>query len=82
MSVDALVDELRSKVAEMSEGKLTAQSIDPAGHLFDYGYVDSLSAVMFIAYIEERWGVAIEDVDLVEKLTNLRAIAERIHQSL
>lgn len=82
MSVDSIVDELRQKVAELSEGKLTADGIDPAGHLFDYGYVDSLTAVVFMAYVEERWGVAIEDVELLEKLNTVRAIAERVHQSL
>ena len=39
------------------------------GHLFDYGYVDSLSAVMFLAWIEESFGVHIEEAGLADRGT-------------
>jgi len=81
VTLDALIDDMRKKVAELSDGKLTAAAIDPAGHLFDFGYVDSLTAVSFLAYVEDRWGVTIEDVDVVEKLTTIRAIAEHVQRS-
>jgi acyl carrier protein len=79
--VQEIVAELRKQLAELSEGKLDAAAIEPAGHLFDYGYVDSLSAVMFLAHIEERYGVHIEDMDLVEKYTTLDAIARHVLES-
>jgi acyl carrier protein len=75
---EALVEALRGIVAELSEGKLTASQIDPDAHLFDYGYVNSLSAVMFLAHISEHHGVEIEDVELIEEVTTLRAVARRI----
>jgi len=78
MGVDGVVLELKQKLAELSEGKLQAGAIDAKGHLFDYGYVDSLSAVMFLAHIEEQYGVHIEDMDLVEKYTTLDAIARHV----
>ena len=78
MGVDGIVPELKQKLAELSEGKLQASAIDAKGHLFDYGYVDSLSAVMFLAHIEEKYGVHIEDMDLVEKYTTLDAIARHL----
>ena len=77
-----IADDLRQQLAELSEGKLSADSIDEAGHLFDYGYVDSLSAVTFLAQIEDRYGVRIDDVDLVERLNTLRAIAQHVHENL
>jgi acyl carrier protein len=76
-----LLEELKQQLAELSEGKLAAASIDAKGHLFDYGYVDSLSAVMFLAHIEEKYGVHIEDMDLVEKYTTLEAVAQHVAES-
>jgi acyl carrier protein len=81
MGVDEIVAGLAQQLAELSEGKLAAGTIDARGHLFDYGYVDSLSAVMFLAHIEEKYGVHIEDMDLVEKYTTLDAIARHIGES-
>jgi len=71
-----LVEGLRAILAEVSEGKLRARDIDPSANLFDYGYVDSLSGVMFLARIEETWGVQIEDFDLVKRLNTIQAVAE------
>lgn len=76
--VEDVVAALREVVAELSEGKLAAAQIDADAHLFDYGYVNSLSAVMFLAHISERYGVEIEDVALIEEVTTLRAVAERV----
>jgi D-alanine--poly(phosphoribitol) ligase subunit 2 len=75
---DELLEALRAVVAELSEGKLAASQIDADAHLFDYGYVNSLSAVMFLAHVAERHGVEIEDVELIEEVTTLRAVARRI----
>jgi len=81
MDVQEIVTGLKKQLAELSEGKLDAGAIESTGHIFDYGYVDSLSAVMFLAHIEEQYGVHIEDMDLVEKYTNLDAIARHIAES-
>jgi acyl carrier protein len=77
-SAGEIVQELRSRLVELAEGKLSADAIDPSRHLFDHGYVDSLSAVMLLAYIEERWGVEIEDTQLLAECSTLDAIARRI----
>jgi acyl carrier protein len=80
-AAENLVEELRALLVEVSDGKLQAQHIDPSANLFDFGYVDSLSGVMFLARIEERWGVHIEDFDLVEQLNTLEAVAAHLHAS-
>jgi acyl carrier protein len=80
-AAENLVEELRALLVEVSDGKLGAQQIDPAANLFDFGYVDSLSGVMFLARIEERWGVHIEDFDLVERLNTLEAVAAHVRAS-
>ena len=76
------VEALRAMLVEVSEGKLKARDIDPGANLFDYGYVDSLSGVMFLARIEEQWGVQIEDVDLMRRLNTLEALAAHLNASL
>ena len=76
-----LVGELCALLVEVSEGKLKPEDIDPAANLFDFGYVDSLSGVMFLARIEEQWGVHIEDFDLVERLNTLEAVAAHVAAS-
>ena len=80
-AAENLVEELRALLVEVSDGKLGAQQIDPAANLFDFGYVDSLSGVMFLARIEERWGVHIEDFDLEERLNTLEAVAAHVRAS-
>jgi acyl carrier protein len=72
---------LRSLLVELSDGKLREDDVDPTANLFDFGYVDSLSGVTFIAEIEARYGVRIEDLDLVERLTTLDAIAAHVHEN-
>ena len=81
MSAEEIVQKLKQQLAELSEGKLDATKIESKGHLFDYGYVDSLSAVMFLAWIEESFGVHIEDLDLIEKYTTLDAIARHVAEN-
>ena len=81
MGVDEIVAGLAQQLAELSEGKLAAGAIDAKGHLFDYGYVDSLSAVSSWRTSRTKYGVQIEDMDLIEKYTTLDAIARQIAES-
>lgn len=81
MGAEEIVQKLKQQLAELSEGKLDAAGIDAKGHLFDYGYVDSLSAVMFLSHIEDTYGVHIEDLDLIEKYTTLDAIARHVAEN-
>jgi acyl carrier protein len=62
-------------LAEHSDGQLATNDIDPDEHLYDAGYVDSQSSVALLAFIEERWGVEISEVDLVGRLASVSALA-------
>jgi acyl carrier protein len=77
-----LVEALCALLAEVSEGKLHVRDIEPTANLFDFGYVDSLSGVMFLARVEEQWGVHIEDFDLVERLNTIEALAAHLRSNL
>lgn len=80
-TVESLREELRALLVEVSDGKLQGGDIDPAANIFDFGYVDSLSGVMFLARIEEEWGVQIDDFELVETLNTLDAVTAHIQAS-
>ena len=72
---DALRDELRDLLVQATEGKFSADEIDPSANFFDYGYVDSLSGVVFLAEIEDRGerrhaGIIDENVDAAEALAD------------
>jgi acyl carrier protein len=73
-----LVESLRNRLAAISDGKLNVSEIDASAHLFDYGYVDSLTAVTFLAHVEETYGVRIDDVELIESCPTVDGIADRI----
>lgn len=74
---DVLAD-LEATVIQLSESKLAPGDLDPNGHMFDFGYVDSLSAVNLLGHIEERYGVSVPDVELVGRLSSLQALADHI----
>jgi acyl carrier protein len=66
---------LRGFFAERSGGALTADAIDPSVHLFNAGYVDSMSSLTLLDFIEERYGVTVPEVDLVGPLCTLSGLA-------
>jgi acyl carrier protein len=73
-----LRDELLELLVAATEGKFRPDEIDPAANFFDYGYVDSLSGVVFLAEIEERYGVEIDDMEVVERLNTLEQLAAHV----
>jgi acyl carrier protein len=77
---DPLLEALRADIVALSEGKLALGEIDAEADVFDYGYLSSLTAVTFLMQIEERYGVEIEDLEIVEQFSTLSALADRIRQ--
>jgi acyl carrier protein len=73
-----VLNDLRKRIVALSEGKLRAEEIDAQGNIFDYGYVDSLSVVSFLAQIEDDYGTRIPDLELIDRLSTLDAIAAHI----
>jgi acyl carrier protein len=78
---DEIIAHLRSRLVFLAEGKLRADEVDPTAHLFDYGYIDSLSAVTFLTEIEQSYGVRIEDVEILDQFGTLDAIVRRIRSA-
>ena len=66
---------LRRFFAERSGGALTPDAIDPSVHLFNSGYVDSMSSLALLDFIDERYGVTVPEVELVGPLCTLAGLA-------
>jgi acyl carrier protein len=74
----SVIRTLQDHVAEGSRGRLSAKDVEPQGPLFDRGYLDSFSYVTFLAFIEEKYGVRIDDSQLAGHLTTIAAMADHI----
>jgi acyl carrier protein len=74
----SVIQALRHHVAEGSQGRLRAREIQEDGQLFDRGYLDSFSYVEFLAFIEQTYGVRIDDSQLAGQLNTIAAMAEHI----
>lgn len=74
-SVAGIVDDLRRYIESKGRGRWAADEVDADINLWDAGYVDSLSYVEFLVYIEAQYGVSIPDVELTDRLSTLEALA-------
>jgi acyl carrier protein len=75
-----VIEALRNHVAEGSGGRLRAQDIREGAELLNTGYLDSFSYVEFLAFIEQTYGVRIDDSQLAGHLNTIAAMAEHILQ--
>ena len=74
----SVVETLRATVARISRDHLPPESIDIRAHLLDSGYIDSLSSTELLADIERRYGVRIDEMQIVGKLCTIDALAREI----
>jgi acyl carrier protein len=73
---DAIVRALAAQLVKQSENGLTYESIDPNAGMCDRGYLDSLSYVAFVVFVEETYGVRISDYQLTNSLRTVSAVAD------
>ena len=72
----AVVHALATQLVKQSENGLTYESIDPDAGMCDRGYLDSLSYVAFLVFVEETYGVRISDYQLTNSLRTVSAVAD------
>ena len=78
-SREAVEHALVKQIVKQSENKLTHDAIDPDADMCDRGYLDSLTYVAFLVFVEETYGVRIRDHELtVGKLRTVSAVADRV----
>ena len=73
-----IAGELRIEIARESDGQVEADGFDGQASLIDDGILDSLGSVRILLLIEERYGVHIEEVDLLGRLHCLDALAGHV----
>ncbi len=79
MDVTDIQTWLLHTIVELSEKRLTSDRINPTNHMLDSGYIDSLSAVVVLAEIEERWAVEVDEACLIGEAGTLQGLAAFIH---
>ena len=77
-SHEAVVRALVEQIVKQSENALTYDSIDPDAVMCDRGYLDSLTYVAFLVFVEERYGVRISDHQLTSRLRTVSGVADWI----
>lgn len=78
--MSAIIEQLKTLIAEELDVNLKAEEIDENASLFEDGLgFDSIAVVEFIAAIEKHFGLQFVDSDLsLEAFSSLNAIAECI----
>jgi acyl carrier protein len=74
----SVLDMLRATISRISRDHIPPESLELRAHLLDSGYVDSLSATELLTEIERRYGVRIDEMDIVGRLCTIEALAREI----
>jgi acyl carrier protein len=77
-SRDDLIRDLSRHIATHSDGKLSLADVDPEAEMCDRGYLDSLTYVSFLVFVEETYGVRILDHQLTGNLKTLSAVVDHV----
>lgn len=77
-----IVESLRRVVVEQADGTRAPADVGTADHLYDCGHVDSIGGLALLGFIEDRYGVTIDEADLVGRLYSLDALARHILSSV
>ena len=70
--------ELTQRIVGLSRGRLQPADLDPVGRLLDRGWVDSITLVELLAFVEARWRVRVAETRLTGRLGTLAALAEHV----
>lgn len=81
-SVDDILADLIAQVCESMPDPRLPEEIDPALHVYDAGYVTSITAADLLAHIDRRYGLDLSETQLIGPLQNLAALAAHIHENV
>jgi acyl carrier protein len=77
-SREAVVRSLVRQIVKQADNQLTYESVDPDAVMCDRGYIDSLTYVEFLVFVEETYGVRILDHQLRGNLRTVSEVADWI----
>lgn len=75
---DQIVSDLVAQICTTMPDPRPFEEIDVQIHMYDAGYVTSITAADLLAHIEGRYGVDISETKLIGPLQNLEALASHI----
>jgi len=81
LSIEQIAADLVAHLCTTMPDPRPAEEIDLRVHIYDAGYVTSISAADLLAHIEQRYGLDISETKLIGPLQNLEALARYIHSS-
>ncbi len=77
-TLEEIVADLVVHVCTTMPDPRSPEEIDPRIHMYDAGYVTSITAADLLAHIEARYGVDISETKLIGPLQNLETLARHI----
>jgi acyl carrier protein len=75
---EQIITDLVAQVCTTMPDPRPFEEIDTNIHMYDAGYVTSITAADLLAHIESRYGVDISETKLIGPLQNLEALATHI----
>ena len=78
LSIEEITRDLVAHILTTMPDPRPAEEIDHHVHMFDAGYVTSISAADLLAHIEATYGLDISETKLIGPLQNLHALASFI----
>jgi D-alanine--poly(phosphoribitol) ligase subunit 2 len=76
MDPNDIIAQLRQFIRAQFNVAESDADFDDNVHLFDYGYIDSFGAVTLTSYVENTFGIRIQDNDMIAfPLNTIREIA-------
>jgi acyl carrier protein len=79
---EQIVIDLVAQVCTTMPDPRPFEEIDTRIHMYDAGYVTSITAADLLAHIESRYGVDISETKLIGPLQNIEALAGHIESEL
>lgn len=75
---EQILSDLVAQICATMPDPRPAEEIDTRVHMYDAGYVTSITAADLLAHIDARYGVDISETKLIGPLQNLEALASHI----
>ncbi|MBW2725050.1 MAG: acyl carrier protein [Deltaproteobacteria bacterium] len=75
---EQILSDLVAQICATMPDPRPAEEIDPRVHMYDAGYVTSITAADLLAHIDARYGVDISETKLIGPLQNLEALVSHI----
>ena len=73
-----VIADLKEFIQSTIPDPISLDEIDPMMHLYDAGYVTSISAADLLAHIDSKYGVDVSETQLIGRLQNLDALARHV----